>query len=287
MASTSEDLERYDIPQLVIHGNATRAKQFGYTNPYPDISKGEQAIPDEIVDYVAAVYGEGVRVSSHAYGNPGFCMHLTLSNFVRNTTGVSVDVENAYLLQFPYTDYPGNSWNYSPSPSVLSPPEPRVGYNLSPAAYRRFPCPFTVYLQFLDVKSNGTVSKLGNPINLFSKDSTAYWTEGQFGVQGKTIGGPWKVDRDDMVIVTVIMNASCSCNQTGVDLPVFAANITQYIPPVSPYIWRKFGTNKTNDPDGYAINPDKLDGKWHLVRPFYFQGKDKKWHDVEEDFNND
>lgn len=48
-----------------------------------------------------------------------------------------------------------------------------------------------------------------------------------------------------------------------------------------PYIWRKFGTNATNDPQGYALNPAKCDGKWHLVRPFNVY-RNGKWNNVEE-----
>ena len=86
------------------------------------------------------------------------------------------------------------------------------------------------------------------------------------------------------------MQSWCTCDQSGIKRPVFLADVTDYMPPIAPYIWRRFGNNATEDPAGAQINPAKLDGKWHLVRPFYVpktvRGV-KGWHSVEEEVLED
>lgn len=89
--------------------------------------------------------------------------------------------------------------------------------------------------------------------------------------------------KNDPVLLVIMNKSQCSCDQTGNMRPVFAKNIEEYFPPVDPYIWRRFGNNKTEDPVGHQINPAKLDGKWHLVRPLYrTDGSPITWHNVEE-----
>lgn len=56
----------------------------------------------------------------------------------------------------------------------------------------------------------------------------------------------------------------------------FEVEIDQY-----PYLWRKFGKNQTEDPQGWAYDKSLCDGKWHLVRPFNVY-RNGKWNNVEE-----
>ena len=98
-----------------------------------------------------------------------------------------------------------------------------------------------------------------------------------------------RTDRVVPVTLVIYNNSQCSCDQTNKNRPVFAADITQYIPDKKGYVWRRFGSSATEDPEGSAIaermgkeESELLDGEWHLVRPFFYKSG-SEWVDVEKD----
>lgn len=278
MAQSDPNLQKFDIDELVIHGNATRAKQHGYTNPVVGID------PD-VIPILQAAY-PGIEYSQHFYGNPAFCMKLTLSDFFRSPEGqIGFTVEHAYLRRFPMSDrQQGMGWDYSQG--AVAPPEANVGYN-SASPYCKFNCPFHVNVALF---SGST--KL-NEITIIDKPDSGIgqWPERYAACQEPyKITGKWDVNSEERVILAVLMYSICSCNQGSITRPVFATDITAYIPQVDPYVWRRFGTlaqeKALAQEKGYEL-PEEMeklcDQKWHLIRPFYYVDNvgRKRWENVE------
>lgn len=186
-------------------------------------------------------------------GNPAFCMYLIVTDFYRQ---------------------PDNS----------------IGFTITYAALRKLPSqgyfgyPFTVYASLL---VNGSVR---SKVSLFSKPSGVLtWSDQSYKMSGTKTLTAAKFGNGDTCEIRISILSQCTCAQSGVDTPVFEADFTQYIPPATPYIWRRFGTSQTNDPDGYAIDPTLLDGNWHLTKPVYLMkeytdgGTTKRaWFNVED-----
>lgn len=271
--------DTYEIQNLVIHGNIGRAKQLFYPNP---VGK----VPRDLIDYLEDVY-PGINESQHYGGNPAFCMHLKLTDFFANHDGsIGFTVKVASLRSFPYggQSNPNGQWGIAGPDTrfegvTISPyNEPNIGYNSAPP-YIGFGCPFNVNAALFSGKRKLTES------TLFSKPTLPdRWEDGYAKLDNPIVLSGKRRPSEDKVVLAILMYSTCSCNQGQTTRPVFAADISEYIPKVDPYVWRRFGTSKSNDPDGYNINKDLLDGNWHLVRPFYYKSGNK-WRNVEEENN--
>jgi len=270
------------IDQLVIHGNETRAKQAGYTNPIDWRRKNDPENYDKVVSLLSQIY-PGLNRSQHFYGNPAFCMFLNMDSFYRTQDGqIGLTIRKSGLCAFPYDPSVPSEWSHGP----VSPPEDPEGYNTAPL-YGSFPCPFEVSIA-LCTKSGSTYKKL-KEVTLFEKDANpGRWSYNYaHSASPTTISGVWKnVSEDDRVVIAIIMESTCSCNQGGTVRPVWGIDITAYIPPIDPYVWRRFGKNATEDPDGQRIQnsmgkTNMLDGKWHLVRPIYVR-RSNGWISADE-----
>lgn len=214
MAST----DIYEKSALVIHGPLWRAQQ-KYSNA-----------------------DAGLGYTSHD-GNPAFCMHLKISDFVRNTDrSVSCTVYTAALRAL----NPGGQSSF-------------FGY------------PFDVYIALLigdvaDYGGNYAAMLAAIPpeskTHLFSKPaSDARWGDYVYGLSGTTtLTCSDPKDKKAYVVVSIL--SICTCSQAGIDTPVYVDDISQYIPPgAEPYIWRM---QHDKDP---SVTTGPLG--WHLVRPYY------------------
>lgn len=145
---------------------------------------------------------------------------------------------------------------------------------------------FELYYDFI---IDGTIAR--SEVFLAKNDGLTQWNEttstGQYtyGVTNKLVtAAPVTASSDQRVIFAIHNDSHCSCDQTDRIRPIFAIDITSKFKK-EPYVWRRFGTSKTDDPQGYAIDKTKLDGKWHLTQPFYFlekSGSTKHWTNVEK-----
>lgn len=281
----------FKIDELVIHGNVARAKQAGYITPISGIDSSVN------LANLQAVY-PGVVTSDHFYGNPAFCMSLHITDFFRTKDGqIGFTVKKASLCEFPKfasqksaLDASGG-WDYRcgsvatdgsaniDGTIVTWTGEGAYGYNTA-NLWARFPLPFEVWVAMLQ----GSTLLMEQP--LFEYGGANWWDEGAASAtEPLLISGTYPANPDDPITLVVLMQSTCSCNQANAPRPVFATDITTYFPDPDSYIWRRFGTSQSDDPQGYAIDSTKLDGKWHLTRPFYFvesSGSTRKWTNVEE-----
>lgn len=294
----------YEVKQLVIHGNVARAHQMGYTQAV----RGPR--DSDTIEVLKKVYPESadlVGTGGHPYGNPACCMYLKITDFFRNADGdigFTVSKETKLLAFSVLSTISGgyNSWygngqgRQSANMSVVSAGSATIdgqtiswsaegnhGFNSS-QLWRGFSCNIAgIYvglIQGTTILTSRRILAYDNSVyrHAWSDYSVADYNDGKDIV----IKGNYTTNLDDPVTLIVYVKTQCSCNQDNVNLPVFAENITTYFPDPECYVWRKFGTSKSNDPQGYAIDPDKCDGKWHLVRPFYYK-KGTKWRRVEEE----
>lgn len=261
---------------IVIHGNKRRAAQGGY--PTDQMVEGTDTEAQAIIQ---KYYGN--ITSGHPYGNPGFCMGLSIGDFARSIDGyVTLTVKKAWARKFPFNDYNG-AWPGDRHRNLGS--VGTTGYDATSYYFARFPCPFYVNIALF------TNSKKLFEQRLFEKASSPdYWTDSQVGMTTpKTFTGEYSLQKDEPLICSILMYSTCSCNQGGTVRPVWSTDISTYIPPVRRYIWRRFGTvaeeQAIANTNGYNLTDtwkQLCDGKWHLVRPFYVVNSNGKWIDVEE-----
>lgn len=277
----------YEIKQLVIHGSKHYHipyfnRYFGYNEAYECGDRDGQGSASEVsaMNRIMETPGVSEIEPGHQTGNPLFCMHLKMDKFIRSVDGtVSVTIETAEVCRFPMIDWRNPTWinPYLPKDGCKTLTKFGYGFNISASIYVNG-----------NVKSNVTLfHKRGRG----ERDGAQRWDTGE---QGGRISKPITLsahapNKDDKIDFGIFMFSTCTCSQgyeglRGKKRPVFADELTGWFPPVDPYVWRRFGNNAQEDPVGQQINPAKLDGKWHLVRPlFYVPSEDqRRWKNVEE-----
>lgn len=297
----------YIIPQLIIHGSkkyyhvgpssSPRYKDFslwyGYdhaveygTSPIGDLDPQQQVkiwralTEDASVDQVAP---------GHFDGNPLFCMYIELTDFERTKDGsCSVTIKDAHTCKYPNWD------GFQPDNTSFVPDwfEPYWGDPLLIG----FGYSFTLVAAICVTAADGFTRKYYNETPLFTRTAPSgslhgRWFEGSQGGSAHEIKLICRAERSDIVYFGIYMECNCTCNQgSGGGAAgkrfVYGDEITQWFPEVESYIWRKFGSSATEDPVGSRIDSSKLDGRWHLVRPFYTvvsSGSRKVWRSVENE----
>lgn len=251
-----------DFPEIVIHGNIARARQLGYNSPA--IVSG---IDDNVKDHVSAAFGLSPSElnDSHFYGNPAFCIHLTLKDFFAtydNRFGCTI--ESCGVCEFPVESTLKNE-NRLPSWDGWEHSLGAVGTNRYDRSdcYCRFKPSFSVNLYVIEnTQIVRTVPLFGKddqgPPNQWKRDTWKYPDNSMLSFQLSETG-------ERPVILAIGMYASCSCNQAGIHRPVFAKAINEYIPEVKPYVWRMCE-----------------DHQWHLTRPVYIANSSTSWENIEE-----
>lgn len=305
MANTSQtEGVDYEVKQLVIHGNVARAHQMGYTEARRGPTD-EQTV--EILKKVYPKAADIVGVGGHPYGNPGACMYLKIKNFFRNVNGdigFTVAKETKLLAFSPLptiknnygklygNGYGGQSANMSVAKAgsavidgetITWEAEGYHGFNYQ-QLYRGFSCNIAgIYVGLIQGTKILTSRRILAYNNAIHQHAWPDYSVSQFN-KGKDIivKGNYNVNPHDPVTLIVYVKTQCGCNQDNVNLPVFAENISNYFPEPECYVWRKFGSGESDDPDGYKADPEKCDNKWHLIRPFYYNNG-KKWRSVEEE----
>lgn len=269
---------------IVVHGNKRRAAQSGY--PMNQMVEG---VSDDVADIVRSVYGDST--SEHGHGNPGFCMSIQVGDFYRYMDGsAGCTVQYCHMNKFPYTSlngqWPGgdvNGCDYSAGAVGTVP------FDSTPYNYRRFPCPFDISAVL--IPEGATSTKGLTSVNLLHKGaSPEVWDENDIQISKPvTLTAEYGTSYTKKLVLAIIMKSTCNCDQDKKYRPVWAVDISTYIPPVRKYIWRRFGSLAQEQAlakkNGYTISDDwkKLcDGKWHLVRPFYYN-KNGKWTSVESE----
>lgn len=236
----NESSEIYEFNWLVIHGSEDQARLQGYEfcpeNPDHEPLRG---------------WGE----TSHD-GNPAFCMRLKLSDFLRNPdNSIGLTIEDAALRKLRRWNEASQSWG-----------SPFFGYQ------------FTVYASIIvddvanyrDYQDMFSRSAHYGETTLFTKPaSDSRWEDKVYHISAPTeIAIPDPGANRAYLIVSIY--SECTCAQKFTNTLVYVDDLERYIPPPKGgYIWRRFGSNAQEDPQGNAINPDKLDGDWHLVKPIY------------------
>ena len=296
MANTNEE---YILDQLVIHGNRRRALQFGYTNP-KDMTTID---PDEIAilkRYLGDAFMDG---GGHYFGNPAFCMHLKISDFFRQADGtIGCTIQEAWLDKFPYKPWSEiDGYGYKTAGTY-------PGYNppLGPwdLPYEHHPWDtqsrYPIWtLKFTISAGIYAGSKMLSNSVLFTRNDYAHggsnstWPNGcanpnNYPTMGGHMSKPVRLagrvtNADDPIILVIYNRSNCYCGQANKNRPVFATDISPYIPKIKPYVWRRFGTSAAEKAIAEAQFGDrsKADGNWHLVRPFFVRGN-QGWHSVEE-----
>lgn len=242
-----DEQDIYEYTELVIHGPKQQAISQGYTQAH------------------------GGSYTSHN-GNPAFCMHLKVSDFYRNadkSVGFTIYIASLRDLrpQSRFFDYP-----FTVYASVLVGDVNDYGGN------------------FADMLANSTpyskVELFNKPWygDNYSDSQRHHWSDGHYKLAAPVeLSAPNSQDKKTYIVISIL--SICNCAQKGIDTPVYIDDISEYIPPPQDgYVWRKFGTNAQEDPAGNTINPQKLDGNWHLVKPLYMTdvvGSGISWVDVD------
>lgn len=286
--------KEFVIENLVIHGNVTRARQLNmFNNPVGGVPTSGQLWEDIKSAYPSMP--SGVDSNAHSTGIPAICIKLVLNDFFRTFDGtVGCTIQQCYLRPVPgnsYYSYNNYHALYAPCPPA-DPNAPSSNYNSYTQYCLYMPRQFTIGTKFIvNGKSQGSQT-------LFTFNGKKMYDRGYIGEWGDnppggSISQPIKltgtgVNRDDRVIISLWNLSLCACPINGNTVPVFATDISEYIPDAPGYVWRRFGTLSQEQAlaskHGYEL-PDTMkelcDQKWHLIRPFYYIDSGR-WRSVED-----
>ena len=242
----------------------------------------------------------------HSGGNPGIVMYLKIKDFKRDLGGtLSCKIDRAYIRSNPgplglygRRGYSSSQWPMYGSGTPEREHKPkwffgttsewnsvcdklsRTRHNCSPSGitlWPNFPCNFDIMYDFI---VDGHILKSGTLIK--RRDKQKQWSEPLCDTRNVMISAyPVSFTSESRIIFAIRNDSDCHCDQTNKSMPIFAVDITNKFKK-QPYVWRRFGSSKTEDPQGYDISPTLCDGKWHLVEPFYYI-KGGKWKSVEKE----
>lgn len=129
-----------------------------------------------------------------------------------------------------------------------------------------WPYPFDVFAWLVigNISDYHTVASqtAWSKVRLFSKaDSAGTWSAGAYRLaSSKTLSVHNPNNLPVHLVIGLMSICTCTANATT-DTPVFAVNLSSYIPKIDPYFWRM----------QHAKDPSVTTGTlgWHLARPFY------------------
>lgn len=211
--------------------------------------------------------------STHLNGTNPICIFLKVGKFeLTSDSRFRFRVIDAHTCKYP---------NISPFDNTRTIYRRKGSGIVSAKTYRDFKYPVTVYA-CLYVDGDHPVM-----VKLFEKPrGVTTWSENQYKATNVTLTTAVPIDSSSSVQVAILVQSQCTCDQgtqSGFNAyrPVFVDDISDLIPERRRYIWRKFGTSRDDDKAGYDIDPNLLDGRWHLVRPVYVK-KSSGWEDIDE-----